>query len=613
MTVLVKVMLKSGVLDPQGKAIADALHRLGYTSVADVRAGQALPHRGRHGRPAARDRGRDRRWRRSSSRTPSSRTSRSRSRRPRPPEAPVSAPSASETPRPASRSSSSRAATATRTPRSRRRTILDADVKMVRYDERALGDPDLVILPGGFSYGDYLRSGAMARFSPVMESVAAFAAQGGAVLGICNGFQILCEAGLLPGAMLRNAGLRFVCRDVFLRVESKRTPFTLAINKGDVLRMPIAHGDGNWTAEPAVFAEMKARDQVVFRYVSADGDAGRRREPERLPRRRRGDLQRAGQRRGPHAAPRARVGRAPRRHGRRAALQVVRDDAPRDAGAVGAASARLHPRDALLDLLRASRRGSPRVYVAPWPGRTRVKSNARSFSIERIVSGHEYQFASRNATRWPRRVDHARWSPVKRTSFQRSTAWPRVWPGVGIARRSSARATGSVPSNVRSGGSPRAAASFAWMTRAAPKRRADRRVVRDVVAVREEHRRDAAELLDPREERRGRARRVHEDVAGLAADEPAPRPERLLGRVAAEVDVRRRRSRGRTSTPRASPRLGRACRSTRSGTRRAPASARASSSGVSGWRATKEWPSPCAKTAGCICRHVAQSMQVEST
>jgi phosphoribosylformylglycinamidine synthase I len=154
------------------------------------------------------------------------------------------------------------------------RNVLEADVKMVRHDERALGDPDLVILPGGFSYGDYLRSGAMARFSPVMESVAGFAGQGGAVLGICNGFQILCEAGLLPGAMLRNESLRFLCRDVFLRVESKRTPFTLAINKGDVLRMPIAHGDGNWTAEQRVYDEMVARDQVVFRYVRADGSRG---------------------------------------------------------------------------------------------------------------------------------------------------------------------------------------------------------------------------------------------------------------------------------------------------------------------------------------------------
>ncbi len=154
------------------------------------------------------------------------------------------------------------------------RATLGAEVKMVRHDDRALGDPDLVILPGGFSYGDYLRSGAMARFSPVMEAVAAFAGQGGAVLGICNGFQILCEAGLLPGAMLRNEGLRFACRDVFLRVESKRTPFTLAINKGDVLRMPIAHGDGNWTAEKRVYEEMLVRDQVVFRYVRADGSRG---------------------------------------------------------------------------------------------------------------------------------------------------------------------------------------------------------------------------------------------------------------------------------------------------------------------------------------------------
>jgi phosphoribosylformylglycinamidine synthase len=154
------------------------------------------------------------------------------------------------------------------------RNLLGADVRMVRHDERALGDPDLVILPGGFSYGDYLRSGAMARFSPVMESVAAFAGRGGAVLGICNGFQILCEAGLLPGAMLRNEGLRFVCRDVFLRVESKRTPFTLAINRGDVLRMPVAHGDGNWTAGKRVYEEMLARDQVVFRYVRADGSRG---------------------------------------------------------------------------------------------------------------------------------------------------------------------------------------------------------------------------------------------------------------------------------------------------------------------------------------------------
>ena len=153
------------------------------------------------------------------------------------------------------------------------RTTLGADVKMVRHDERALGDPDLVILPGGFSYGDYLRSGAMARFSPVMESLAAFAGKGGAVLGICNGFQILCEAGLLPGAMLRNAGLRFVHKDVHLRVETKRTPFTLTLKKGSVLRMPIAHGEGNWTVGLRDYEEMVARDQIVFRYVDAAGNA----------------------------------------------------------------------------------------------------------------------------------------------------------------------------------------------------------------------------------------------------------------------------------------------------------------------------------------------------
>ena len=453
----------------------------------------------------------------------------------------------------------------------------------------------------------------MARFSPVMESVAAFAAKGGAVLGICNGFQILCEAGLLPGAMLRNAGLRFVCRDVLLRVESKRTPFTLAINRGDVLRMPIAHGDGNWTADPPVFAEMKARDQVVFRYVSADGIAGRRRESERLPRRRRGDLQRGGQRRRPHAAPRARVGR------RFSAARTARGSSSRSRRRASRCrsadpwpSARLHPRDALLEL-PAHRGGGVRRNGAPCPGRTRVKSKARSFSIERIVSGHEYQFASRNATRWPRRVDHARWSPVKRTSFQRSTACPRVWPGVGIARRSSASATGSVPSSVRSGGSPRAAASCAWMTRVGAEARADRRVVGHVVAVREEHRRDAAELLDPREERRRRARRVHEDVARRRAGSASSTRRRTSRTCSRRRRRRRRRARGRTSTPARVPSARPRVPIEPVGHATSACSARASSSGVSGCRATKEWPSPCAKTAGCICRHVAQSMHVEST
>ena len=151
-------------------------------------------------------------------------------------------------------------------------SAIGADARLVRHDEKEIGEVDLVVLPGGFSYGDYLRSGAMARFSPVMESVAHFAGQGGAVLGVCNGFQILCEAGLLPGAMLRNAGLRFVGRDVFSRVETKRTPFTLTLPKGEVLRMPVAHGEGNWTVAPRDYDEMVARDQIVFRYVTQKGE-----------------------------------------------------------------------------------------------------------------------------------------------------------------------------------------------------------------------------------------------------------------------------------------------------------------------------------------------------
>ena len=172
------------------------------------------------------------------------------------------------------------------------RNVLQADVKMVRHDERALGDPDLVILPGGFAYGDYLRSGAMARFSPVMESVAAFAGQGGAVLGICNGFQILCEAALLPGAMLRNAGLRFVCRDVFLRIESKRTPFTLAINKGDVLEDAdrARRGELDRRAARARGDDRAGSDRLPLREERRL--ARRRREPERLAGRRGGYLQR---------------------------------------------------------------------------------------------------------------------------------------------------------------------------------------------------------------------------------------------------------------------------------------------------------------------------------
>ncbi len=151
-------------------------------------------------------------------------------------------------------------------------TVMKADARLLFHDATDLGDPDLVILPGGFAHGDYLRAGAMARFSRVMESVAQYAARGGAVLGICNGFQVLCEAGLLPGALLRNSGLRFLCRDVFVRVETTRTPFTATLSKGDVLRMPIAHGEGSFQIAAAELARLIERDQIVFRYTDARGE-----------------------------------------------------------------------------------------------------------------------------------------------------------------------------------------------------------------------------------------------------------------------------------------------------------------------------------------------------
>jgi phosphoribosylformylglycinamidine synthase len=149
--------------------------------------------------------------------------------------------------------------------------VLGHQVEFIWHQSENLDGFDAVILPGGFSYGDYLRTGAIARFSPVMRSVERFAHRGGLVLGICNGFQILLEAGLLPGAMLRNRGLRFICRDVWIRVESTDTPFTLAAEPGQVLRVPIAHSDGNYTAEPETLRELERNDQIVFRYTTADG------------------------------------------------------------------------------------------------------------------------------------------------------------------------------------------------------------------------------------------------------------------------------------------------------------------------------------------------------
>ncbi len=130
---------------------------------------------------------------------------------------------------------------------------------------------DLVVVPGGFSYGDYLRCGAIAARAPIMDAVRAFAGGGGLVLGVCNGFQILCEAGLLPGVLMRNAALKFVCRDVYLRVERSDTPFTRGYNAGQVVRVPVAHGEGNYVADAATLARLEGEGRVLFRYVSPAG------------------------------------------------------------------------------------------------------------------------------------------------------------------------------------------------------------------------------------------------------------------------------------------------------------------------------------------------------
>ncbi|AKU89645.1 phosphoribosylformylglycinamidine synthase subunit PurQ [Vulgatibacter incomptus] len=149
--------------------------------------------------------------------------------------------------------------------------VLGQDARFVWHKDRDLSGLDCVVLPGGFSYGDYLRCGAIARFSPVMEEVVSFAAKGGKVIGICNGFQIALEAGLLPGAMLRNRSLKFVCKDVHLRVENGNTPFTKGIAEGTVLRMPIAHAEGNYFLPDDELARLEGEGRVAFRYVDAAG------------------------------------------------------------------------------------------------------------------------------------------------------------------------------------------------------------------------------------------------------------------------------------------------------------------------------------------------------
>lgn len=153
------------------------------------------------------------------------------------------------------------------------RNILGHSARLVWHKENSLGAADAVIVPGGFSYGDYLRTGAIARFSPIMQAVQNFAAQGGPVLGICNGFQILCEAGLLPGALIRNRSLQFRCEHVFLKTANRNTIFTNKIPADKLLRVPIAHGEGCYFADPEQLKKIEDNNQVLWRYVTQSGEA----------------------------------------------------------------------------------------------------------------------------------------------------------------------------------------------------------------------------------------------------------------------------------------------------------------------------------------------------
>ncbi len=152
---------------------------------------------------------------------------------------------------------------------------LGQTAEFIWHDATRLGDVDAVILPGGFAYGDYLRCGAIARFSPVMSAVSKFAADGGLVLGICNGFQILVESGLLPGALIRNRDLKFLCKEVQLRTETTDSPFTVGGIKGQILKVPIAHGEGCYVADERTLDELEAEDRVAFRYVDNPNGAAR--------------------------------------------------------------------------------------------------------------------------------------------------------------------------------------------------------------------------------------------------------------------------------------------------------------------------------------------------
>ncbi|MEG6617292.1 phosphoribosylformylglycinamidine synthase subunit PurQ [Peptococcaceae bacterium 1198_IL3148] len=152
------------------------------------------------------------------------------------------------------------------------KAVLDQPVEYIWHKSDSVAGFDCIILPGGFSYGDYLRSGAIARFSPIMEAVVDFASKGGLVLGICNGFQVLLESGLLPGAMRRNDCLQFRCHDAYLKVENNTTPFTQLCGVGDVLKIPVAHGEGNYYCDPETLQELYRNNQVVFKYCDQHGE-----------------------------------------------------------------------------------------------------------------------------------------------------------------------------------------------------------------------------------------------------------------------------------------------------------------------------------------------------
>lgn len=157
--------------------------------------------------------------------------------------------------------------------------VLKQPVAFLWHESHDLENSDVIIVPGGFAYGDYLRTGAIAKFSPVMESVRQFADGGGLVIGICNGFQILCESGLLPGALMRNAGLKYVCKPVHVRVENADTPFTNACREGEVLSIPVGHMEGNYFSDEATLAELRRADRIVFRYCDPSGQVSEASNP----------------------------------------------------------------------------------------------------------------------------------------------------------------------------------------------------------------------------------------------------------------------------------------------------------------------------------------------